>query len=225
MVKFFYFSFQITHHVQVKIITLIFFECNYWFLIQSATKRCNTLVKVYIILLLYLYFIFISLNHLNYINFSVIVHKTNWKNIANIKIFLTLDRFLSRNDARKKKQLMWTQKHWHKNINLVTTLNRGEEFPSTFFSSTQKIQAGKIIQHFKEATMAQASNNMWKRKKKRENQETRTCPEKPPIKPWKWYPKREQKNVLIIFSTIYLILLPLTPKSTCGFAFRTENID
>uniref|UniRef100_U5FYQ6 Uncharacterized protein n=1 Tax=Populus trichocarpa TaxID=3694 RepID=U5FYQ6_POPTR len=73
MVKFFYFSFQITHHVQVKIITLIFFECNYWFLIQSATKRCNTLVKVYIILLLYLYFILISLNHLNYINFSVIV--------------------------------------------------------------------------------------------------------------------------------------------------------
>jgi hypothetical protein len=64
------------------------------------------------------------------------------------------------------------QKHQSSN-----NLKQGEEFPSTFFSSTQKIQAGKIIQHFKEATMAQASNNMWKRKKKRENQETRTCPE------------------------------------------------
>lgn len=42
------------------------------------------------------------------------------------------------------------QKHWHKHINQVTTLNRGGEFPSTFFSSTQKIQAGKRIQHFQD---------------------------------------------------------------------------
>ena len=69
----------------------------------------------------------------------------------------------------------------------------------------------------KEATMAQASDNMWKqnqkqekkkidpvlftcpfrkqekKKQKQENQETNTCPEKPPIEPKNRYTKQENK--------------------------------